>query len=139
MTSDVTQGRRELRALRFATSRLLRARLGRGGQSLTAQALVERLQRLAIAATELGAGHGCDVQLRIDSGGLLIVASAVGDLRAAALVPWPEVLAHSGAVSEAMSDVVRIVEQKRVRSGADPPSCYPQRYPDASGPVELSG
>ena len=78
------------------------------------QDLADRLARLAIEATELGQAHGCSVQLRLDSRGLLVVAKLRGsDWHAAILVPWSEVLAHNGAVTAAMNAMVAEVGEGR--------------------------
>ena len=79
-----------------------------------AQALADRLARLATVATELGHICGCTVQLRLDSAGLLVVAKACGsDEHATTLVPWPDVLAHWSAVTAAMNAMVAEVGEGR--------------------------
>ena len=79
-----------------------------------AQTLADRLARLAIGATEIGHAHGCSVQLRLDSRGLLVIAKLRGsDWHAAVLVPWSEVLAHNGAVTAAMNAMVAEVREGR--------------------------
>ena len=79
-----------------------------------AQALADRLARLAVEATELGYAHRCSVQLRLDGRGLLVVAKLRGsDWHAAVLVPWSEVLARDGAVTAAMNAMVAEVGEGR--------------------------
>jgi hypothetical protein len=85
---------------------------------LTVQSLVDWLRRFAVSATELGYANGCHVQLRVQSDGLLIVASSQASSQAAQVVPWPDVLAHRGVVSAAIEAAIRDIEGKRI--------CYPQ-------------
>ncbi len=76
-------------------------------QVTSAQVVADGLAQFAIMATELGHAHGCSVQLRIDSAGMLIVAMPRGsDRHAATVVPWPGVVAHNGAVTAAMNAMV---------------------------------
>ena len=92
------------------------ARHGISGCDVTdnAQAFADRLAQFAIMATELGHTHGCSVQLRLDSRGLLVVAKLRGsDWHAATLVPWSEVLARNGAVTAAMHAMVAEVGEGR--------------------------
>ena len=79
-----------------------------------AQALVDRLSQLAVMAAEIGNAHGCSVQLRLDSYGLIVVAEAIGsDRHVATDVPWPDVLLNQGAVTAAMNAMVAQVAQKQ--------------------------
>ena len=60
-----------------------------------------------------GHAHGCAVQIRLDSAGLMIVARPKGsDRHAATIVPWPDVVAHNGAVTAAMNAMVAEAAQK---------------------------
>jgi hypothetical protein len=77
----------------------------------SAQLLADRLRDFAILATEMSHDHYCHVHIRLDSGGLLVVASSSdGRRRSATVVPWPDVLAHQGAVSAAMKEMVLKIE-----------------------------
>ncbi len=91
------------------------ARHGISGCDVTdnAQAFTDRLAQFAIMATELGHTHGCTVQLRIDSAGLMIVARPRGsDRHTATVVSWPDVVAHNGAVTAAMNAMAAEAVQK---------------------------
>jgi len=88
-------------------------------QPTSAQVLTDRLAQFAIMATELGHAHGCTVQLRIDSADLMIVARPKGsDRHAATVVPWPDVVAHNGAVTAAMNAMVAEAVQQTVEEEA---------------------
>jgi hypothetical protein len=74
----------------------------------SARDLVGRLREFAVVAIKKGAAARCSIHLRVESGGLLIVAYA-GDgsgRHAAQLVSWHDVLAFKGAVSRAMDEAV---------------------------------
>jgi hypothetical protein len=73
----------------------------------SAQDLAAWLSRFAAQATEIGYTKRCHIEIRIDSGGLMIVArSQDGAHQAVRLVEWSDVLAHRGAMATALDEVV---------------------------------
>jgi hypothetical protein len=84
----------------------------------SAQELAGQLRDYAITATELGAANRLDMQLRIESAGLLVYAASWdGEHTAARMVPWSDVIALKGAVITAIGEVVETIQQKMQAAG----------------------
>jgi hypothetical protein len=115
---DVTRHR----DVRTVTGYVRRANLfkGHAGSSflwteelmINAADLMERLRDFAISATEHGSAHRCSIHIRLDSGGLLVVATSYDGFRASAeLVHWLNVVRFDGAVTAAMEKVAEALAQ----------------------------
>jgi hypothetical protein len=79
-----------------------------------AAGLIERLRDFAISATERGTAHRCSIQLRLDSGGLLVVTTSFDGARTSAeLVHWPDVVRFHGAVTTTMEKAAEVAGEAR--------------------------